>query len=94
MIDRAPSAVLISIAVNLVVGLSPALILRLLVYKRPVEWWTSFWWAVGVLVGLIILSVLMSKRDPNSFAIFVYTYLTFQALHFGYNSNDSTSDTQ
>jgi Ca2+/Na+ antiporter len=82
--ERSLGQLLFSVVINLLVGLTPAVVLRYLIYGRPVGRWTAVLWTGGILVGLTALFFSIAPEQTNTGAIAIYALITYYLLYYGY----------
>ncbi|MBC8458471.1 MAG: hypothetical protein H8D67_10800 [Deltaproteobacteria bacterium] len=79
--------VLLSIFINWVIGLFPAVFLRYVIFRRPIKKRLSYVISgiIGFLLFLLVsLVAFLAETRPNVFPVFLWTALTYWIIHRGY----------
>jgi len=92
--DRNPIELIISIVINWLIGLLPAVILRYAVFRKPVKKKTAIILSAIIFLLLTVFVTWLASLaeiQPNMAPVAIWTILTYFILHRGYKE-DSNND--
>jgi len=84
--ERTLGEVVLSIIVNWLIGLLPAVFIRFVVLRKPMEKTPAIWLTAGIGVVLVFLVTLMAhtaEARPNMAPVFIWILITHWILRSG-----------